>query len=403
MISMLILLACITNAMCFIYDYVNKNTFLFIWMLNFVFVLYPITVSYSNGLSLELSNALIFISICNFVYLISSAFFALLIGRNQPFRVDFDKLGGQRYSTFVLFCSISIPLVFISKGIGLSTIMVSDLATKRQLGILYLFVILLCAYVFPHVIYFYRKNQKLAAIFVFIVFLLVLLFFRSRSVLSYIALPVAFYILYTSKQGLLKLSIFGFCAYFFSQLVKVIRYQGTLSDGLDISRWGDSFKYVTSNSIESGDLSIYKVYFDIISDCEFNAWCGSWSYIQKIASWFLPSIEKIKTIEYVLYDQYIESGVGGSLHPLSYGIAYAEGGGVLGAIYFVFLALLSEINGRMIEKSFYIFSGFSMYFCLFFSRGSVYNGLFVISIGFFVYTLLRVSERNERNIYLQNK
>lgn len=88
---------------------------------------------------------------------------------------------------------------------------------------------------------FYKQKDKISVSIVLAVFVLVLLFFRSRSVLSYIALPIAFYILYNTKHGLFKLSLFGVCAYFFSQLVKVIRYQGSLSDGLDISRWGESF------------------------------------------------------------------------------------------------------------------------------------------------------------------
>ncbi|EJG1211989.1 hypothetical protein CVA87_RS22030, partial [Vibrio parahaemolyticus] len=374
----LIFIALVTNLMCFFYDYKNKNTFLFIWMLNVVFVLYPISVSYFSEYQIEIDSSLMFISICNFTYLVSSIVIRSMLRRESGFKVDFSQSVNFTYKWLVWILALSIPLIFIFKGISLSTIMQSDLTTKRQLGFFYLFVILLCAFVFPNVVLFYKQKDKISVSIVLAVFVLVLLFFRSRSVLSYIALPIAFYILYNTKHGLFKLSLFGVCAYFFSQLVKVIRYQGSLSDGLDISRWGESFNYVTSNSIDSGDLSIYKIYLNIISDCEFYSWCGSWTYIQKIASWFLPGLEKIKTIEYLLYEEYVQAGVGGSLHPLSYGIAYSEGGGILGAVYFIFLAILSELNGRMIEKSFYIFSGFSMYFCLFFSRGSVYNGLFVI-------------------------
>ncbi|WP_033903535.1 hypothetical protein, partial [Vibrio parahaemolyticus] len=121
----LIFIALVTNLMCFFYDYKNKNTFLFIWMLNVVFVLYPISVSYFSEYQIEIDSSLMFISICNFTYLVSSIVIRSMLRRESGFKVDFSQSVNFTYKWLVWILALSIPLIFIFKGISLSTIMQS--------------------------------------------------------------------------------------------------------------------------------------------------------------------------------------------------------------------------------------------------------------------------------------
>lgn len=103
-------------------------------MLNVVFVLYPISVSYFSEYQIEIDSSLMFISICNFTYLVSSIVIRSMLRRESGFKVDFSQSVNFTYKWLVWILALSIPLIFIFKGISLSTIMQSDLTTKRQLG-----------------------------------------------------------------------------------------------------------------------------------------------------------------------------------------------------------------------------------------------------------------------------
>lgn len=380
-----LLCSLISLLVCLAYDWKKRSPFVILWLLSIVFVVLPLAgifLDANSDLDLIAASS-VFISACNSIYISVCLTIDYALYREKNIVRHTLNLSLSSRKTFIIWILvISIPLVLIVNGVNLTTLLESTLADKRALTTWYLVIIILSCSLFPAVLYSIKNQKKFLTVAIIIVFILIALYFRSRSMLVMLLLPIGYHLLFSSRKGPIKLLLLGVAAYFASQIIKIIRYQGSLRDGLNIYNWGETTEYVLSNSLASGDLSIVRVFLQITQDCGTRLICGEWTLIEKYLSkiYLAPSVNS--TFEYYLYDVYIESGVNGSLHPTAYGFAYGDGGQYFGLIYFLLLPLLRLFLHEILIKSsrslFYI--GFVMYFILYFSRGSVYNSLTLLFV-----------------------
>ena len=384
-----------TIVACLTYEWKNQSPFVMLWLLLIAFAFMPLMGIYfeGNGQNYSIAVASVFISVYNIIYLcvcLVIDFSYQSYNKKHTYALDLEI--SNKKSTLLALTAISIPLVLVLNGLDVNALLDSTLADKRSLTTWYLIIIILSCSLFPGLIYSTHNKKNILTIVISFVFIIIALYFRSRSMLVMLLLPIGYYFLFSARHGLIKLTILGIIAFIASQILKIIRYQGSLRDGLNIFNWGDTSEYVMSNSLESGDLSIVRVFLQITEDCGTKLICGEWSLIIKYLS-KINLVDPIKsTFEYYLYDTYIESGVNGSLHPTAYGFAYGDGGQYFGVIYFFMLPFLRLFILKILIETnrnlFYI--GFVMYFILYFSRGSVYNALTLLLIPMIIELCIRI-------------
>lgn len=383
MILISFLIAIVSISLSAWIDWKHRSPFFMLWPLSFLFFYIPLLFYWFEGgySRYTIFEAFLYSSLCNLFY-----FFGVLISvRVFSFKgltvTGLNLKPTKAKDLFIIIGIFAIPAILIINGVSLERILSSTLADKRELSYWYLISVLIASFVIPQAVYSVKNKKKLLTLGVVGVLILVSLYFRSRSMLVLFCLPAGYYLLMFTKSGGFKLFIMGLIAFFLSVFLKVIRYQGELRDGLNLSNWNDSFYYIMNEQFSSGDFSISKVFLSIIEDCSAQSWCGSFSFFAKFLSNF-GLFSKERTVEYQLYDYYVTSGVGGSLHPTSYGFSYADFGGFLGAMFFLLLALYRVLVDKFLMGSprNFAYVGFVMYFVLFFSRGSVYNGFMLLSV-----------------------
>lgn len=387
MIYIAIILAIVFSAWPFFVDYKDKSPFVLLWPLNFIFVLLPVVTNYFIGTySTEvILEALFFYIVCNFLYCMTVIF---LKGLSTGFQFstsvqNFDISPSRKKDSIVYACAALMILIFIVNGISIDRILSSTLSDKRDLSIWYLLILYLAAYLFPYTLYAYFNKKRLMFFGLMCLYCLILLYFRSRSILAFVFLSFLYYILFWVRRGYVYILTLGVTVLILSQVLKVIRYQGALREGLSIERISDGITAVIMGNLDSGsgDLSIANVFLDIVRDHQTAFWSGGWLLIVKFFGRFL-GYDGSRTIEYVLWDNYYAAGINGSLHPTGYGYFFADAGGFVGAIFFILLAFLRLFVQRlMIGVNPVAYLGFVMYFVLFFSRGSVYNGTMILLVG----------------------
>lgn len=384
-------LAFISSIPCLYVDWKSKSPMVLFWLLNIPFVYIPFYFFISSGffnssIFIEAAN---FIFLCNFLYLILVVFLFKKAGS-----IEYNlELSDEKWKDKLIYLvGFSVLFILIFNGVDFQSFLESDLTSKRDLGVWYLILLGLSAFLFSQFVYSYKNKKKLLSVFIFFIFMIILFYFRSRSIIGLFFLPLFFYILFFKPKQRYILFAMVPLIFILSQFVKAIRYQGALSNSFESSGVQSSFSEILSKNFTSGDLSIISVYFKIIDKCNISMWCGDFTFFQKILSKFYFWSYNSKTIEYQLYDDLVESGVGGSLHPTSYGFAYGDGGGWFGVVYFFVLVFSRYLIHRFLlnSKYNYLYFGFIMYFILFFSRGSVYNGfIFLIVVVFLDFLLNR--------------
>ncbi|MGQ1273465.1 O-antigen polymerase [Acinetobacter baumannii] len=373
-------LAFISSLPCIYVDWKAKSPMFLFWLLNIPFVYIPFYFFIENRTFYESTfiEAANFIVLCNILYF---GLFILFSKTNKKYTLDLQPTKTKDFT--ILAVSGVIPLILLFNGVDVQAFLESNLTSKRDLGSWYLVLLGLSAFLFSQFIYVYKNKKKILGVIIFLIFLLILFYFRSRSIIGLFFLPLFFYILFFNKEKRYILFLMVPLIFIMSQFVKAVRYQGSLNNSLDAGVVSDSFSDILAKNFTSGDLSIISVYFKTIEQCNVSLWCGEFTFFQKILSKLYFWSFEGKTVEYNLYDYLVESGVGGSLHPTSYGYAYADAAGWLGFIYFVILFFSRFLihNVLLTSKYSYLYFGFIFYFILFFSRGSVYNGfIFLILV-----------------------
>ncbi|MDO4580633.1 MAG: O-antigen polymerase [Acinetobacter sp.] len=373
-------LAFISSLPCIYIDWKAKSPMFLFWLLNIPFVYIPFYFFIENRTFYESTfiEAANFIVLCNILYF---GLFILFSKTNKKYTLDLQPTKTKDFT--ILAVSGVIPLILLFNGVDVQAFLESNLTSKRDLGSWYLVLLGLSAFLFSQFIYVYKNKKKILGVIIFLIFLLILFYFRSRSIIGLFFLPLFFYILFFNKEKRYILFLMVPLIFIMSQFVKAVRYQGSLNNSLDAGVVSDSFSDILAKNFTSGDLSIISVYFKTIEQCNVSLWCGEFTFFQKILSKLYFWSFEGKTVEYNLYDYLVESGVGGSLHPTSYGYAYADAAGWLGFIYFVILFFSRFLihNILLTSKYSYLYFGFIFYFILFFSRGSVYNGfIFLILV-----------------------
>ncbi|KRW26377.1 hypothetical protein AO727_10175 [Acinetobacter baumannii] len=373
-------LAFISSLPCIYVDWKAKSPMFLFWLLNIPFVYIPLYFFIENRTFYESTfiEAANFIVLCNILYF---GLFILFSKTNKKYTLDLQPTKTKDFT--ILAVSGVIPLILLFNGVDVQAFLESNLTSKRDLGSWYLVLLGLSAFLFSQFIYVYNNKKKILGVIIFLIFLLILFYFRSRSIIGLFFLPLFFYILFFNKEKRYILFLMVPLIFIMSQFVKAVRYQGSLNNSLDAGVVSDSFSDILAKNFTSGDLSIISVYFKTIEQCNVSLWCGEFTFFQKILSKLYFWSFEGKTVEYNLYDYLVESGVGGSLHPTSYGYAYADAAGWLGFIYFVILFFSRFLihNVLLTSKYSYLYFGFIFYFILFFSRGSVYNGfIFLILV-----------------------
>lgn len=397
----LLLLAFLSWCSCVFLDYYDKNPLLFIWILSIFFVYLPLFINYQNEIIdiNVVNNILLFSTLCHLVYLSSVVFFLGLLNKGN-FRLKRENknndIGTLPIKIMYFFIGIVI-VIFMINGIGISQILNANLLTKRELGLSSLLILFASSVVLAQFYYVIKSKSFLNITSYLIFFILITLFYKSRSIIILSLLPLIYYLIFYVSQKKYKVIVFliGPLILIFSQLLRALRYQGGLSNFDSNKLWSD-FSNNLQKLFTEGDFAVINVYFNIIRDCDYVDWCGKYTLLNSLSS-LAFSFQGVKTLEYYLYDYYVSAGINGSLHPTSFGFLYGDAGGYLGCFFFIFLGLIrSYITVFIIDsKYFFIFNGFVMYFVLFFSRGSIYNSLIFLLISISIVSILNTIDNRK--------
>jgi|GEM_PF-6416989 len=383
-------------------EYQDRSPFLFLWGIMDLLVIMPFIFLRENYNEDVRFYVLLYVAFCKFFYL---GTLYILKSRNlkEGKSLEIKKyplLSYKHTNAFVVICLIGILLLVVSSGMSVNSFMDSTVQTKREMGGLNILFILLISLVAPFLVSFFLNKQWKYFFLVLCVYLFVLVFFRSRSILVFVLLPLGYYVFYWKRNGKKMLLILSILTLLIAVSLKVFRYQGSIANGLNVEFFKEIPKQIEYEFSEGkGDLFVGRVFFNIVRDTnEESNYYGHYTIVRKFIGLFTFNEEKIKTIEYLLFDHYAYFSSGGSLHPTGYGVAYADFKYSLGVLLFVFLAILRVFVHRMIiiTRDARLL-GVCMYFCLFFARGSVYNSLILLLLVFFIWKIINlIFIRNEK-------
>lgn len=402
MIFIVIILVLILSVFIYKIEYADRSPFLFLWGIMDLLVVMPFLFLYKHYGENVCIYVLLYVSLCKFFYLITIYVLRrknLKEGRSTE--IEHYPLSSYKHTnTFVIICLIGIIILVISSGMSVGSFMDSTVQTKREMGGVNVLFIILISLVAPFLVSFYLKKQWKLFLFVLLVYLFVLIFFRSRSILIFVLLPLAYYVFYWKKNGKRLLVLLSLSTLLLAVGLKVFRYQGSVSNAMNIDLTEEVSKQIKSEFSEGkGDLFVGRVFYNIVRDIDDeSAFSGNYTLVEKFLNLFIFKSEKIKTIEYLLFDHYAYFSSGGSLHPTGYGVAYADFKHNLGVLLFVLLAFIRVfIHKLIIATRDARLLGVCMYFCLFFARGSVYNSLVLLLLVFLTWKSINfIFFRNEK-------
>lgn len=374
-------------ALAFTVERRTNSPFLFIWPVVFVFVGLPIGLETFGALSLhsdtELFYGLAIGIIFNVFYLLGYS--VLIASNSNKSSADVTQPLFQNSKQFITVALSVIVVIFIilyANGIGLQAILASTWRTKADLGFQAVLLSWLTSLLAGFFFYALDKKYRVVAITIFATFLIVLAFYRTRGILgSYLIAGFIFWILHKRRSvtGVVVFSVVGIFAAFF---IRSVRFLGSLSNFTNTHEVWHILKFQTSNAFTTGDLSVYRIYLEAVKDCGTTLDCFNFTYLGSLARIFGLEASDKQRIEYSLFDQIVQEGVGGSLHPTVYGVIYADFGLFSGCLVFAFFGALHAFvkNFFWSEKMIFLL-GFLGNYTIFFARGSVYNGLASLVIG----------------------
>lgn len=299
---------------------------------------------------------------------------------------------------FVVAAIVAIASLLISNEIGVNTALESTWRSRSDLGLVAIFIIWLLCFLAGKFCLAFESKRYIAAGSIATVFILLALLFRTRDLVGVAVISFVLYLVVIRRSRFSALLVVGTAGAIAAISLRAVRLLGSLRSGLEY----DSFRYMMGRVLEdvfiTGDLSVYRVYYQIVGGCGRELVCFEGTIGQQIASLTGLVDEPRLRFEYYLYAALNQAGVGGSLHPTAFGIAYGEYGLLAGCAFFAIFGTLNFMLTRLSSgMSFFIFVGFSAHYSLFFARGSIYNGLTVAFIGVFLTLVFKFFERRGQN------
>lgn len=389
MFYMIVSLYFITNYICYFVDRNKNHPFLFIWLFNFIFVAMPSIFWYFNSPEwyVFLLNFLLFSSICNIVYVLSCFFLQTIYPASKINPLNLVVVQDVLLLNIFWFVFILLFFVFLIRNLETLPLVNKD--------IFYTFYLYIFIFVSSYSLYILYSNKRMFFVYLMVAILTMLLA-KSRGALGYVVIPFVYYYFINKFTFMRMIALFFGSFFLFFLVVAMKAYRWAVAGGsFDLEHFLWVIGYQLGGAFEIGDLSIIrwsKAAFEMCSASDIS--CGSFTEIKKLFTSFVFSSEKDLSSSYLIWNYVMgESDIRGSLHALSYGIAYLDGYW-FGFIYFFLLALLRHVVLIQITKmNFVLLLAPSLYFVLFFSRGSVFNGLVPLLMSVFICWLFSIYVR----------
>lgn len=362
-----------------------KSVTFLIWPVLGLFVALPILVHLimeqgGQAELLSLSHALSIAIVFNFFYAFGFVVAAVLDDKKSGCGVVEIQL-----PHLLPYCIAGlIILILAMQGFNLARIVESTWKDKQELGFLAVVIIwLVCALGGSFCYAIEEKKWKVILVIVATAFLVVALY-RTRAIISIFVVSYLVYLIVVRDKNLKFIFWVGVVGVVLAVGVRALRFLGALSNATDFAQLSEVFAEILKSTFTSGDLSIYRVYLRIINDCHSYLDCFNFTILDSVFS-LLGVVEKSALrVEYDLYSQMIESGVGGSLHPTIYGLIYADMGLLAGLLFFFFIGCFNFLVGSYSRGwRFYTMIGFLAPYIIFFPRGSFYNSASLVAVGLF--------------------
>lgn len=365
--------------LCFRLDYDAKHPFLMIWLYNIPFVVIPgVYAIYFSTYDLKVVSAFfIFSSLCQLVYLGSS----LLMPSTKLKYHHIKKVNTQDFRFVAFFC-FYIPL-FLSAILFILNFpsFVDSRGSYLQMFYAYSIMYLVGFW------YYFKSKSKIYVFIIFLIFSFQILVFKSRGSFSYIVMPFVFFMVSRGISFKVIFKLFSIVTVLFFCIIILKSYRwASNSGGANLSILIDGFFYIFSVLFTKGELSLINHAFFVFDLCSGDDYiCNQATTVDKlIASRFFDY--SVSGAAYQIWDLITHQyGVGGSLHSLSYGVAFFDLK-YYGVLYFLALSFMRLLTSYILTINYgLLIIGPLMYFCLFFSRGSVYNSIvpFLISVFLF--------------------
>lgn len=374
-------------------EFQHRHVTFMLWPLSIVFLYLPMIIFAFNGqeyLKNGIYNIFSFISLCNLAYLFSF----LLLRSKFISPMNYKQVSDQSYQKYIMIGLLfSAAILILLSDLSIYRVLQSDLKDKQSLGLLYLLFIFIICLLGGQVIASLENRNYSLLIISSILSIFLMMYFRSRSIIAVFIFSYLYYYLWVRNGSIYKVALIGVASGFLATALKAIRYQGELSNITDFSKLKNTFIFIFENLLETGDLSIHKYLYFIFENCSTLSFCFKYSNAQKLISHTQLVSAPDTLFEYALYDVYAEQGVGGSLHPSIYGIAYGDNGYLLGILFMFALGLFCFAVSRLCNsRNFYYFIGFISYYVTFVSRGSFYNATVLLLVGIGLVFALRIIE-----------
>lgn len=385
-------LSILTTVLVVKFEIRDKSPFVFLWLIGYILIIFPVLIhDYPDYV---IQTVFLFYVLSILTYLIFAIFLRWTFISNKRIIgiVDFQTQISKFDQVFIVFAVVTIILILIYNNLNIVSILYSGWLAKREMkGISSLAIIFLIASISPYIVACFYNRKWLYLTLIFFSVIIILLFFRSRAILGLVFLPIGYYLFYNVKKGRVLLIILGCIGFLFSFLIKIIRYQGSLENGLNTETITETLPNIIESEFSkgNGDLYVGNFFYKIVEDeSKSPLYFAKFTIPNKFAGFLLLDRSSDKTIEYLLYDYYILPGISGSLHPTGFGVAYGDTGGFIGILYFIVLAFLRVVLHfflNLLKDNKLI--GFTMSFVLFFARGSVYNSLILLIVAFLFFII----------------
>ncbi|WP_188451180.1 O-antigen polymerase [Glycocaulis albus] len=286
------------------------------------------------------------------------------------------------YKPIPYICIAVVFIILAINNIGFNTIFISTWRDQTQLGFGAVIILWSLSLLSGPMAAALKHKEYLLFLSALITFIIILIFFRTRAILIIALFPLLMILIESRRNHFLSIVTFAFALFLSASMVRAIRFQGRLDNVVSNGNLTQTFAKIISDTFETGDLSSYKYFLYIVRDCGAHINCFNATTSMRVFEILgLTRLDQAR-LEYYLFDQYNIQGIGGSIHPTFYGIAYGDFGLIGGMIFAASLAALHTAFRALRSPRYapYVIGFFGPY-CLFFARGSFYNSFSALVVG----------------------